>query len=180
VDRRVTVGALGDCTGLWRRTLLIEPDGTRDTGTDVVWLQAESAYADSRGFAGVLHQRGDVFEWQRDIDTQPPEPMPDVGAMHWDGDVLVEKGVHADYVEHWVRDPGPQRPRWAMTLTSRLGAGLLLRVGDMFAWATTAGVVIDQVGGQQWDGLAPERMNGDLRANGVRWSVQKCEGNVEL
>jgi len=173
-------GLLGDCTGLWRRTLLIEADGSQDASTDVVWLQGISAYVDSRGFAGVLHQRGDVFEWQRDIDTQPPEPVPDVGAMHWDGDTLIEKGVYADYVEHWVRDPGPAAPCWAIALTSQAGGGLLMCVGDTFGWASGDGVVVGRVGAPEWDALGPQRLNGDLRANGVRWSVERSEGNVEL
>ena len=97
---------IAECTGLWRRTLLIDADGSRDTGGDVRWLQGITAYVDSRGFAGPLHQRGNVFEWHRDVDLEPPGPFPDAGAMHWDGDVLVETGVHEDYVEHWVRDAG--------------------------------------------------------------------------
>ena len=40
--------------------------------------------------------------------------FPDAGAMHWDGERLVETGVHADYVEHWVRDDGPTSPCWAV------------------------------------------------------------------
>ncbi|MBO0677367.1 hypothetical protein JRC04_07820 [Mycolicibacterium sp. S2-37] len=171
---------MGDCTGLWRRTLLIDADGTRDTGTDVVWLQGLSAYVDSRGFAGVLRQRGRVFQWQRDIDTGPTPPTPDVGTMHRDGDTLVEEGVHSDYVEHWVRDPGPGAPVWAATLRSPLGAALLLRVGDTFGWATPRGVTVDRVNSPRWAELAPERMNGQLRADGVRWSLLSGEGNLGL
>lgn len=171
---------LGDCTGLWRRTLLIEADGSRDAGTDVVWLQGISSYVDSRGFAGVLHRRGDVFEWQRDIDTAPAGPTPDVGAMRWDGEVLVETGVHADYVEHWERDAGAVAPVWATTLSSPHGPALLMRVGELFGWATPEGVTVDRVGGRRWTDLAAVRMDGDLRANGVRWSVLSCEGNVGL
>ncbi|WP_422748561.1 hypothetical protein ACN27E_09650 [Mycobacterium sp. WMMD1722] len=181
-------GSLGDCTGLWRRTLLIEADGSRDVGTDVCWLQGISCYVDSRGFAGVLHRRGDVFEWQRDIDididsdsdTAPPEPTPDVGEMHWDGDVLVEKGVHADYVEHWVRDAGPVTPVWAMTLGSPHESALLIQVGQAFGWAGPQGVTIGRVGDGRWGRLAAERMDGQLRADGVRWSVLSSEGNVQL
>ncbi len=56
-----------ECTGLWRRTLLVEADGSRDTGTEVHWLQGLTAYVDTRGFAGRLDQHGDVFEWSRFI-----------------------------------------------------------------------------------------------------------------
>ncbi len=59
---------IADCTGLWRRTLLVEADGSRDTGTNVQWLQGISMFVDLRGpggegFAGLLSRRDDVFEW---------------------------------------------------------------------------------------------------------------------
>src|ERR1700759_3005473 len=95
---------VSECAGLWRRTLLVEADGSRDTGTDVTWLQGITAFIDSRGFAGTLSQCGDVFSWHRTIDRQPPGPYPDEGSMRWRDGLLVETGVHTDYVEHWVRD----------------------------------------------------------------------------
>lgn len=176
----MTADALGDCTGLWRRTLLIEADGSRDTGTDVLWLQGVSAYVDSRGFAGALLRDGATFEWRRDIDTGPPRSVADVGAMSWDGDTLVETGVHADYVEHWVREPGPATPCWALALTSPQGDALLLRVGEVFGWAAADTVIVDRVGAAHWAALGPAHTTGGLHANGVRWSVQRSEGNVEL
>ena len=103
-----------ECSGLWRRTLLIESDGSHDTSTGVAWLQGITAYVDTRGFAGRLSQHGDVFEWQRLIDIGPPGPFPDAGRMRWESGVLVEVGVHADYVEHWVRQDGPVAPCWAL------------------------------------------------------------------
>lgn len=172
--------ALGDCTGLWRRTLLIDADGSHDTGTDVLWLQGVSAYVDSRGFAGELLRDADVFEWRRDIDLLPPEPVPDVGAMRRDGDTLVETGVHADYVEHWVREPGPASPCWAVALRSPRGRALLLRVGAMFGWATTDTVMVDRVDGRHWAALAVTQAAGELHANGVRWSIERSEGTVTL
>ena len=101
-----------ECSGLWRRTVLIDSDGSHDTSTGVAWLQGITAYADTRGFAGRLSQHDDVFEWQRLIDIQPPGPFPDAGRMRWEAGVLVEVGVHEDYVEHWVRDDGPAAPCW--------------------------------------------------------------------
>jgi hypothetical protein len=56
----MTAVLLSRCSGLWRRTLLIEADGSQVTDGDVRWLQGESAYIDSRGFGGRLEQRGDV------------------------------------------------------------------------------------------------------------------------
>jgi hypothetical protein len=176
----MSTDALGDCTGLWRRTLLVEADGSRYTGTDVLWLQGLSVYVDSRGFAGELVRSGTVFEWRRDIDTGPPRSAPDVGEMRWDGDTLVETGVHADYVEHWVRDPAPATPCGAVRLHSPRGAALLLRVGEMFGWAAADTVVIDRAGGRQWAALGLARAGGELHANGVRWRVERSEGNLQL
>jgi hypothetical protein len=172
---------LSRCAGLWRRTLLIEADGSHVTGGDVRWLQGESAYIDSRGFGGRLEQRDNVFEWHRMIDLEPPGPFPDVGAMHWDGDTLVETGVHADYVEHWVRDDGPASPRWALTVRSvDAGDALLLRVGAVFGWACATAVTLGAVGGAEWEALAPKLSDGEVRVNGARWTVEQSEGDVEL
>jgi hypothetical protein len=171
---------LSRCAGLWRRTLLIEEDGSQVTGGDVRWLQGDAAYVDSRGFGGRLHQRGDVFEWHRMVDLEPPGPFPDAGVMHWDGDTLVETGVHANYVEHWVRDEGPIVPRWALTLqTADAGDALLLRVGAMFGWASPTAVTLAAVGGAEWEALALNFSGDEVRVNGARWTVVQSEGDVE-
>jgi hypothetical protein len=172
----VTPVLMTDCTGLWRRTLLVEADGTRDTGTDVQWLQGTTAYVDSRGFAGRLDQRGDVFEWSRFVDVEPPGPCPDAGRMHWNEGTLIEVGVHADYTEHWLRDEGPVAPCGALFLDS----AILVRVGDRFGWADRGGVVLGTIGGPEWSALSP-RMNGkDLEVHGTRWNVVDSEGDMDL
>jgi hypothetical protein len=169
-----------DCTGLWRRTLLVEADGTCDTGEDVRWLQGSTAYVDSRGFAGRLSQRGDIFEWSRPIDTQPPSAFPDAGRMHWEAGTLVEVGVHADYTEHWVRDDAPTTPCWAVFLRFRQDDALLMRVGGLFGWADRSAAVLGSVGGPEWTTLNPRLDCGEVEANGVRWSVKESEGDVNL
>ncbi|WP_319457851.1 MULTISPECIES: hypothetical protein [unclassified Mycobacterium] len=175
----MTVPSLPQCTGLWRRTLLIGADGSHDTSADVRWLQSISGYVDSRGFAGTLHQRDDVFAWHRDVDLEPPGPFPDAGAMRWDGDVLIETGVHEHYVEHWVRDEGPRTPSGAVFLSAPDGAaGLLVRVGDLFGWAGAGTVLIDTVGGPRWNALAIEVSDDHVQANGVHWNIERSEGNV--
>jgi hypothetical protein len=116
-DRAVML--MTECTGLWRRTLLIDSDGSQDIGTGVAWLQGITAFVDTRGFAGRLNQHGDVFEWQRLIDIEPPGPFPDAGRMRWEVSVLIEVGVHQDYVEHWVRHAGPAAPCWALACRTR-------------------------------------------------------------
>jgi hypothetical protein len=39
---------VADLTGLWRRSLLVWPDGRRDTTTQVLWLQGLCAFGDLR------------------------------------------------------------------------------------------------------------------------------------
>lgn len=174
----MTAPVLAECAGLWRRTLLIGADGSRDTAAGVVWLQGITAYVDSRGFAGQLHQHGAIFAWHRLIDLEPPGEFPDAGSMHWAGDTLVETGVHEDYVEHWVRDDAEPVPCWALFLSSGLGNGLLLRVGDLFAFAGGDTVVVEPVGGPQWHELAIETSENQIQASGVRWNIDRSEGNV--
>jgi hypothetical protein len=165
-----------ECSGLWRRTLLIDSDGSRDTSTDVAWLQGITAYADTRGFAGRLSQHGDVFEWKRRIDIEPPGSFPDAGRMRWESGALIEVGVHEDYVEHWVRQDGPAAPCWALFAEH----GMLLRVGAQFGWANRSGVVLGAIGGPQWTALNPHMNGYDLVANGLQWSIADSEGEVKL
>jgi hypothetical protein len=165
-----------ECNGSWRRTLLINADGTRDTGTDVVWLQGITAYADTRGFAGRLSQHGDIFEWQRLIDVAPPGPFPDAGRMRWEHSALIEVGVHEDYVEHWIRHDDPATPCWAIFAEH----AMLLRVGAQFGWADRNGVVLGAIDDPQWTALNPHMNGKDLMANGVRWSIEDSEGDVDL
>jgi hypothetical protein len=168
-----------ECAGLWRRTLLIEADGTCDTAPGVLWLQGLTAYVDSRGFAGTLNQHGDVFEWERAVNVQPPGPWPDAGLMRWDGEVLVETGVHEEYVEHWVRAPASAGSTGALFLTGP-GAGLLVRTGGLFGWADSTRVVIGEVGSPQWVALRFNGFGDQVEAGGVRWHIEKVEGNVNL
>ncbi|MCV7064498.1 hypothetical protein H7H51_00030 [Mycolicibacterium farcinogenes] len=170
-----------ECAGRWRRTLLIEVDGSRDTATDVEWLQAGSAYVDSRGFGGELIQRGAVFSWRRDVELTPSGPVPDEGEMRWDGDTLIETGVHEDYVEHWVRDSGPTVPRGGLFLRAPdRSPAVLVRVGPTFGWLGGGEVVIGTVGGPLWDALAIDLADEQIRANGVHWVVERSEGTVDL
>ncbi|HEX3547736.1 MAG TPA: hypothetical protein VHU62_14330 [Mycobacterium sp.] len=171
---------MADCAGLWRRTLLVGADGSRDTGTDVVWLQGITAYVDSRGFAGRLGQRDAVFEWRRDIDITPPGPFPDAGRMRWEDGTLIEIGVHENYVEHWARGDGTVSPCGALFLRRDSDDAILLRVGEAFGWADPRGVLLGSIDEPEWATLSPRLHGSDLEANGVRWYVQESEGNVDL
>jgi hypothetical protein len=172
----VTTVVMTQCSGLWRRTLLIAADGSQDTATEVAWLQGITGYVDTRGFAGRLSQDADVFEWQRLIDIEPPGPFPDAGRMHWEASTLVEVGVHENYVEHWVLQDGPVAPCWALFAAD----AILLRAGERFGWADRNGVLVDEIGGPQWTALNPHINGSDLVANGVRWRVEDSEGDVNL
>ena len=165
-----------ECSGLWRRTLLIDGTGSHDVSTDVAWLQGITAYVDTRGFAGRLCQHDDIFEWQRLVDITPPGPFPDAGRMRWEASLLVEVGVHEDYVEHWFRQDSLASPRWAVFADN----AILLRVGAQFGWADQRGVVVGAIDGPQWAQLNPHLNEGDLVANGVRWSIGDSEGEVDL
>lgn len=160
------VAEVSALSGLWRRSLIVRADGTRDVGTWVRWLQGPGLYADLRqpaarpdvstvqclrdltmpqldwmagqdGFAGQLLGDGGIFEWQRDIDFQPPAPMPDRGSLDRDGDVMIEKGYHSPYIEHWHPDTGSTPPLYALRLRDGTGGcvGQVVRVGDLFAYA---------------------------------------------
>ncbi len=107
--------------GVWRRSLLLRPDGTRDTTGFVVWMQGTRHFVDLRqpadrprfdgpdnltapqlawlarqeGFAGELVQDGEFVEWRRALDFQPPSGSPDSARLWFEGATLVEEGRHA-------------------------------------------------------------------------------------
>lgn len=165
--------------GVWRRALLVQPDGTRDTDSEVSWIQSRSLYGDLRqparhprlhgvrslsdlgrddlvslaaqeAFAGELHYRDGWYTWHREIDFQPPGPLPDTGSLTMtDGtpverkgpprpdDVIVEEGRHVAYREHWQAMEGFGTHTAAARLRGPLDglAGILLRVNSWFLYA---------------------------------------------
>ncbi|QEN14113.1 hypothetical protein ACRDU6_16850 [Mycolicibacterium sp. ELW1] len=187
---------IADCTGLWRRTLLVEADGSRDIGTNVQWLQGISMFVDLRGpgegFAGLLSQHDDVFEWARLVDLQPPG-LPDAGRMSWNGDTLVEIGVHADYTEHWQREAVATQPCWGLVLSASAMTGVLVRVGDRFGWAHPQEISLGTVDGTGWRidesshphrvgaRLQPRIQSGRLRVDDdIAWDINDSEGSVTV
>jgi hypothetical protein len=117
-----------------------------------------------------------VFSWHRAVDTMPPG-LPDEGEMRWEGDTLVEIGVHADYVEHWRRDDGAATPRWAAFLTGSDGAsGVLLRVGNHFGVAVPGTVVVGDVDDPTWRSLRITTES--VHVDGVAWPVTSSEGEI--
>ena len=137
---------LSELQGLWQRSMIAWPDGTRDTKSDVRWLQGPCAFIDLRqpaslpqsfgahcraelsmedcawlakqaGFAGHCKFDGSYFEWIHAIDLQPTAQYSDAGSLQWEGDVLIERGRDVGYIEHWHRDTGrPPLPVGALAL----------------------------------------------------------------
>jgi hypothetical protein len=169
---RSDITEISGLRGLWRRSLIALPDGSKDTTTRVLWLQGDGVFADIRqpalqpkfahaqvlndltyrdctqlaeqqAFAGHLTFDGSHFEWVRMIDFQPKGANADIGALRWEGEVLIEEGRDVKYVEHWHRDPAAavQPTAAALLLDSIRGIkALLVRSGEhcMFARARPA------------------------------------------
>jgi hypothetical protein len=179
------IASVTELQGLWRRSLIAWPGRASDTTTSVRWLQGPRAYIDLRqpmplpdfshvrsredlsledcawlarqeGFAGHLHFDGRHFEWVREIDFQPPSPTADAGSLRWEGDVLLETGRDADYVEHWYRDTGAARTPASLTYMQVSPAtpgargvpekppAVLLRVGPNFMYARDRAAPLDK------------------------------------
>lgn len=144
--------------GLWRRRLLETPEHS-DRSSIVYWLQTGDLYADLRlpagrvqddpqtlarqqGFAGALKVDGNRLTWERWLDFQPPA-APDVGRVHFEGEVLVEHGVHATYREEWERVQAADTNSIALSLEAELDArgrqverrGVLVACGRHFVFA---------------------------------------------
>ncbi|HUY51765.1 MAG TPA: hypothetical protein VMV92_39710 [Streptosporangiaceae bacterium] len=65
-----------------------------------------------------------IFEWHHEIDLSSPA-RPDAAILEWTRGLLVERGVHDDYVEHWRRAIPAAGPCWELRLTDRRGRGRL-------------------------------------------------------
>ena len=168
---------IAELTSLWRRTLIAWPDGRRDTTTAVRWLQGPQLYVDLRqpadrpsfarvhglrdltreqlewlarqeGFAGELTCDGRYFEWRRDIDFQPPAPLPDSGSLRFEGELMIEEGRDLPYIEHWRREVQPMDPVGALRLRERESerTAILVRVGTRFMYARARQAPLPQGG----------------------------------
>ena len=156
---------LGQLGGLWRRSLIRLADGSEDRTTEVHWLQGPTRYADLRqpvgrpsfagitclaacgpdhlawmarqeGFAGTLVQAGDFFEWEREIDFQPPSSMPDAGRLWLEAGMMIEEGRDSPYIEHWHHDlAGAPSATLSLVEEATGVAGALVVVGGTFMFA---------------------------------------------
>ncbi len=139
--------------GVWQRTLLTTAGGVHDADTRVYWLQTDHLFADLRipapaphlpaelarqaGFAGVTEIRGDICQWHRAIDFQPPSGRDDIGRMQFQRpDYLIEDGLDDSYHEVWERLPDSRGRNWGQWLRAKDGRqGCLLLAGDYFLFA---------------------------------------------
>ena len=175
---------------MWERTLLrVGPD--EDRTTRVRWVQGTTWFGDVRvpadrptrvrtvgvgelgvdelialgrqqGFAGRIERSGAVCRWRREIDFQPPASTPDEGRLAWDGDVLVEHGVHVAYVEHWRRLADDGGVVFALRAAEAPRA-LLVVVDDHFVLARDRARPLPE-GGPSLDGILPRLTAAQRRA----------------
>ena len=110
-------------------------DGPADLGAAPA--EVLDALAAREGFAGRFHLDGDLARWDRLVDWRPSTGVPDEGTLTRQGDVVVETGVHAPYVEHWhPENPAGTDAAAVLLHEERTGrTGVLVRVGDRFGLA---------------------------------------------
>ncbi|MFE9445752.1 hypothetical protein ACFYO2_44090 [Streptomyces sp. NPDC006602] len=160
-----TSPAVADLAGVWRRSLLADDKGSRDTTSTVTWVQGPTRYADLRqridrprpraaesledlsfeqllglaeqeAFAGQLRHVDGAFHWEHAIDFGPAS-SPDAGTLSRHGSTLVEEGVHSPYVEHWhpVAEAGPPYAAVELIHPPSGCRALLVRAGSWFGYA---------------------------------------------
>jgi isopenicillin N synthase-like dioxygenase len=152
---------------MWQRLLLAKPGEPVETLIRTSWLQGPALFADLRqppaiggrvqasclaevqpedarviacqeGFAGRFVVSGDVAEWQRAIDFQAPGLLRDRGRLVREGDLLIEHGVEASYIEYWQRESSAvHTPNAAASFVSESDGRevYLIQHGGHFAYA---------------------------------------------
>ena len=137
--------------GVWQRLSLESAAGV-DTATRVYWLQTPVLHADIRvpsnrpdcrgkhglrdltlnelkqlarqqGFAGITQVTGDICEWYRHIDYQPPSSGRDIGRMTFNADRIVEDGLESSYRQVWQRLPDSSGANIALRFAEELASG---------------------------------------------------------
>lgn len=78
--------------GAWLRAGISRNGGPLRETEQVVWLQIDAYYADSRGFAGITTYNGADVRFHHAVG----EPGEDVGTLQQDGDRLIETGTNQD------------------------------------------------------------------------------------
>ncbi|WP_052070309.1 hypothetical protein [Streptacidiphilus albus] len=103
------------------------------------------ALCEQKAFAGTLEADDSVFSWVRRIDLHPPTAAPDAGTLRWERSaragqdaLLVEEGVHEDYLEHWapvLRVPDALAAAALLEDPQEGCTGVLVRAGSWFCYA---------------------------------------------
>jgi hypothetical protein len=134
-----------DVRGAWTRQSVSIGDGPAFETQLVVWLQAETCYADlrvplneeqsagERCFSGFSGWDGDLYRWTHRLDLETGSPAADdAGRLVREGDAIVERGMFPTfdgalpYQEIWVPIPGADRPFLGLERPN----GSFVRVGD--------------------------------------------------
>lgn len=95
--------------GAWLRTGISRNGGPLRETEHVVWLQTDTLYADSRGFAGTTSYDGRQITFHHHVGA----PGHDVGVLRPDGIRLIETGSNLDgstFLEVWSPLPYAQGP----------------------------------------------------------------------
>ncbi len=177
--------------GVWRRSLLRTPQGDDTTTTvfwlqtarwhadirvpagrpdfsgvnsldecspaQLQWL------ATQQGFAGVtrVDPGNDDTAWLRWVDFQPPATLPDEGHAAFRDGMLVETGIHADYLEHWHHVPGSDQGFAVFRQCEATRPAWLLVAGQCAMYVRPRTVDFD-AGGWGRDGLLRRQLDFDI------------------
>jgi hypothetical protein len=173
-----------DVLGAWTRQSVSIGEAEAFETQLVIWLQAETCYADlrvplnpaseeragERCFSGFSGWDGDLYRWTHRLDLETGSPAADdAGRLVREGEAIVERGMFPTfdgalpYQEIWVPIPGAGRPFLGLERPN----GSFLRVGDH------AITIADQRGSGGTFSAAYYRQEGDQR-----WSVVASIGDV--
>ena len=85
-------------------------------------------------------------QWHRYIDYQPFTGNRDIGSLQWEGELLIEWGVEANYREEWQRLDDGQSDFTALTLaavsSSQPWQGCLVTAGDYFIYVYNRAIAL--------------------------------------
>ena len=83
------------------------------------------------GFAGTLDFDGTICRWRRELDYHPPGVRLTRRGHGSIGTLLIETGIHAEYIEDWHRQTEADAALLAFRATDGV-AGILVVAGDFF------------------------------------------------
>jgi len=115
----------------------------------LAWLKTQ------QGFAGVttFDPATRATQWHRQIDFQPPALWPDAGYAKFEDEVLVETGIHTDYMEHWHHVPGSGYGCAVFRCLDRRVQSLMLVAGSQVLLLRSRDLAFDLEGWSKGDRL---------------------------